>query len=944
MKTNSNTNFYFESRAKGLSADTFRVVSFLGHEEISQPFRFEIELASEKPDIDLDDILRWPAFLGIERDGELRKIHGVLAEFEQMREGPLDLYYYRAVLVPRLWLLSMSCQNQIYQNKSVPQIIEEELKGARNKGPAELATAGLTAGDFELRLTRKYSARDYTVQYQESDLDFISRLMEHEGIFYFFEHDDNKEKIIITDNNIHFPALAEESTVLYRPPSGMAAVSEESIRSMSCRSRRMPKKVILKDYNYRTPHVPLQGEAAVDTKGHGLISEYGNHFKKPEEGVLLARIRAEEMRCRQQVFGGNGDCSKFSPGHRYTLDEHYRQDFNREYVIIGVGHSGTQAIAGASGLGDEEREESSYRNEFTAIRSDVPFRPERRTPKPKLYGIMHAHVDSALLEDRAEIDQQGRYKVVMPFDLSGAGQGKASRYIRMAQPYGGKSQGMHFPLHRGTEVIWACVEGDPDRPIILGAVPNPLNPSVVTDSNYTKNVIRTASGSFLEFNDGPGPGAVVQKVTGSQLQLQQQYQKGEDDKEKSYHKSRSTAGSNLEGTNDNGQRRDGFRTIPDEEKTRFQGPLEQQQQAAKLHEAKVGAEKYFRVKVPDYETVDGVGQDSYLRLGDMPAQQVTGMEETDDEEAGWFDYTDGSHTSITGKGSFPESQPAAVSEIASPYSGGTVDAIIDGDKTNNPSWERGTFKTDKSHVQQDKPPADTGNAEAQPAADFWEKWEYRPEFVKKEEVWGSWYEHIRGDKKTVIEGTWDLNVKGTLYNTYYAPVRNDFNGIVKEVFYDDMIEIRRKDIYEYNYGDQIIEIYGEQKETIYGKHEQFFEAPAADVYSSISSETFIGLKNENFVGGKISTFTGASLDTYLGSQNGIFLGGKIDLFGGAKLEAFLALALTIGLGAGLDVKVGPFIEKKFLNVKNTDLELNNRLAKIESGQAVIANHLMRIHT
>ncbi|MFB0506201.1 MAG: type VI secretion system tip protein VgrG, partial [Thermodesulfobacteriota bacterium] len=182
------TNLYFESKAKGMPADTFRVVGFEGQEEISRPFRFEIELASERPDIDVEEILRWPAFLAIERDGGIRKIHGVLGEFEQMREGPLDLYHYRAVLVPRLWLLSMSSQNQIYQNKSVPQIIQDELKGARNKGPAELAAAGLTADDFELRLTRKYSAREYTVQYQESDLDFISRLMEHEGIFYFFEH------------------------------------------------------------------------------------------------------------------------------------------------------------------------------------------------------------------------------------------------------------------------------------------------------------------------------------------------------------------------------------------------------------------------------------------------------------------------------------------------------------------------------------------------------------------------------------------------------------------------------------------------------------------------------------------------------------------------------------------------------------------------------------
>jgi type VI secretion system VgrG family protein len=885
------TRFYFQSKASSLVQDTFRVIRFNGQEEISQPFRFEIELVSDNADIDPDEVLQWPAFLTIERDGKRRMVHGVLA-------------------VPRLWLLSMSQQNQIYQDKSVPEIVEEELKGSKDKGPAGLAAANLTTKDFELRLTRKYQKREYVVQYGESDLNFISRLMEHEGLFYFFEHDDEKEKIIITDDNIHFPAIAEESSIPYRSPSGMVIADEESVRAISCRHRRMPKKLILKDYNYRTPHVPLQGEANVDGKGHGLISEYGNHFKTPEEGVSLAKIRAEEIRCRHAVFRGEGDCSLFLPGHRYTLEGHFRKDFNREYVITGVEHDGTQPIAGVSGLANDGAEQLTYRNTFTAITSDVPFRPERNTPKPRMYGIMNAHVDAALLTDRAEVDDQGRYKVVMPFDLSGSGEGKASRFVRMAQPYGGGSHGMHFPLHKDVEVIWACIDGDPDRPIIVGTVPNPLNPSVVTADNSTKNVIKTASGSFLEFNDGPGLGGMVQKTGGPQLQRQQQYQY--------------EAGSQGQLLQQQQMRR--YDTV-EEEKPRQPG------------------DTWFRVKVPNY---DGT-KDCYLRLGKDPGDENTTAiidpnKLPDHPEAGWFDYTDGSHTSVTGKGSFPDDHPSAVNDIASPYSDGTVDAIIDGDKTNAPSWERGTFGTSTSHVQQDNPPAESSNAEAQPAAGFWAKWEYRPDVVRKEEVWGSWHEHIRGDRKTVIEGTWDLNVKGPLYNTYYAPVRNDFNGVVKEVFYDDMIEIRRKNIYEYNYGDQIIEIWGNQHETIHGKHEQHFKSPAVDVYSDISSETFIGLKNENFVGGKLSTFTGASVDTYMGFQGSGFLGGKVDLFGGAKFEAFLALALTIGLGAGLDVKVGPFIEKKFLNVKETDLQLNKRLMTLEKAGLDISQHLMKIQT
>ena len=297
------TKFYFESTSTSLDSDTFRVVSFQGEEEISRPYRFEIELVSENPEIDVDEVMRWPAWLGIERNEELRKLHGVIAEFDQKQGGPDNLYFYRAVLVPRLWLLSLSRQNQIYQHRSVPRIIEEELKGAHKKGDSKVGSL-LTADDYELQLTIKcadpsitllgdpcefdpgtYPSREFVVQYKETDLDFISRLMEHQGLFYFFTHDDEKEKLIITDDNVHLPAIGEESEIPFRSPTGMTP-SSASIHSLVCRQTTIPKKVILRDYNYRKAHLPLQAEADVDPGGHGVVSDYGDHFKVPEEGVL----------------------------------------------------------------------------------------------------------------------------------------------------------------------------------------------------------------------------------------------------------------------------------------------------------------------------------------------------------------------------------------------------------------------------------------------------------------------------------------------------------------------------------------------------------------------------------------------------------------------------------------------------------------------------------
>jgi type VI secretion system VgrG family protein len=998
------TRFYFQSRASSLVKDTFRVIRFHGQEEISQPFRFEIELVSDNADIDPDEVLQWPAFLTIERDGKRRMVHGVLAEFEQQHETSLDLHFYRAVLVPRLWLLSMSQQNQIYQDKSVPEIVEEELKGSKDKGPAGLAAANLTTEDFELRLTRKYQKREYVVQYGESDLNFISRLMEHEGLFYFFEHDDEKEKIIITDDNIHFPAIAEESSIPYHSPSGMVIADEESVRALSCRHRRMPKKLILKDYNYRTPHVPLQGEANVDGKGHGLISEYGNHFKTPEEGVSLAKIRAEEIRCHHAVFRGEGDCSLFLPGHRCTLEGHFRKDFNREYVITGVEHDGTQPVAGASGLANDGAEQLTYRNTFTAIASDVPFRPERKTPKPRMYGIMNAHVDAALLKDRAEIDDQGRYKVVMPFDLSGSGEGKASRFVRMAQPYGGGSHGMHFPLHKDVEVIWACIDGDPDRPIIVGTVPNPLNPSVVTAGNSTKNVIKTASGSFLEFNDGPGPGGMVQKTGGPQLQRQQQYQYDTHDAESAVYEPHAVADSNREETEDYGQREDPFVTPTDKQNANYQGKLEEQHQKETYDTVEeAGNDKWFRVKVPNYAGK----KDSYLRLGKDPTDENTTAiidpeKLPDNPEAGWFDYTDGVHTSISGP-TVPETAADIYDRTTDPIATRAVPPDIDdalkvsyGINADPPStydkyslgtdfWKPAPSETEVQKVMSNKgtryfPYWDKKASKRQEYDAGKNQWNFSYDVKKDDRIRGSHSEHVQGDRITQIEGTWDCTIKGHLYNTTWGHVHSDYYQSHSESYYDDVLdvygqpspnndksrnvtvtEIAYGDKYEWHFGNKIEVVEG----TIYEHHqggkdtfiekdgkkitEEFFtgEGGKPDVHVTIGDWPLSSHVNwhEDYHGSKEERYWGAQSAMVMGNKNDFFLGPlAIDAFVGGKLETFLSVVISLGFGASIDIKKVFAYEKTSAGFNSSDILLNNRIIEIATRNLKVGNDNLIIHT
>ena len=641
------SHIFFTSAA--VDDDTFKVIRFSGQESISTPYAFNIDLASDEPGIDIDRVINMPARLSIEKDGQQRNIHGVLQVFEQADEALAGHYYYQAVLVPRLWLMTLSRQNQIYQNKTVPEIIQAELLSSQNKG----AAVGISADDFEFRLTQTYVRHEYIVQYAESDFNFISRLMEHEGLFYYFEQVDGKEKLVITDNNIHLRVIAEDPAVTYRPASGMSSSDENSVRDFACKRQRIPGRVILKDYNYRMPHLPLQAEKAVDPASHGLVCDYGDHFKIPEEGQSLASIRAQEILARQTVYHGHSDCIHFQPAGKFTLEDHFRTSFNQDYILTSVYHEGHQMLSGIADQAPDHIAGNDYRNRFQAIAANVAFRPARVTPKPKLYGIMNAHVDSSLLEDRAEIDDQGRYKVIMPFDISGQADGKATRYIRMAQPYGGQDQGMHFPLRKNTEVIWTCIDGDPDRPIIIGTVPNPLTPSLVNSGNHTRNIIKTSHGSFLEFNDGRGAAASGNGsgASGTTLGRQQNHQA-------LAYAPPSQQDVALENSTI-------FPSLASEKKT---GELRRQQQLQPTNDtygessSDNGHDVWFRVNVPEYkEDKDSDGkvistESSYLRMGKSPddeeqyallKKRLDELKKEDKTPDGWMDYTDGDHASVT---------------------------------------------------------------------------------------------------------------------------------------------------------------------------------------------------------------------------------------------------------------------------------------------------------
>ena len=235
---------------------------------------------------------------------------------------------------------------------------------------------------------------------------------------------------------------------------------------------------------------------------------YGHHFKTPEEGDKLAGIMAESYLCRRRLFIGQGRAPYLRPGRTFELDGHFRDEYNQEYLVAALEHRGDQTGL-LQALGFEEhlpgrRQEPYYHNTCEAIPASLQFRPESKTEPSRFHGVLHAKIDAAQSGRYAELDDQGRYKVVLPFDLAGREPGKASCYLRLMQPYAGSDHGMHLPLLKDTEVLLTFIDGDPDRPVIAGAVPNPESTSVVTSDNNTQSRITTSGGNRIHMEDQDG--------------------------------------------------------------------------------------------------------------------------------------------------------------------------------------------------------------------------------------------------------------------------------------------------------------------------------------------------------------------------------------------------------------------------------------------------------
>ena len=496
-------HFSFESFAEGMAEDTFGVINFKGYEAISKTYDFEIMLVSSKKDIDLEDILQSQAVFTIHRGEDDDVLYnGILSEFDQLHEVN-DIIFYRARLVPKLWWLTLTHHNQVFLNQSVPDFVEDALRDG-----------GLETEGFDIATLSGYQELDYICQYDESHFNFVSRSLERQGIYYYFTQESDGEVLVLTDTKFSHDALKEGAELFYNPASGLEGKHlGEAIGVFTCRQKQLPTEIILKDYNYERPSLDITSRADVDTGGRGISYIYGEYFATPEEGERLANIRAEELLCQKQEFFGESTVPYIMPGFTFKMNNHYREDFNQEYLILEVTHEGNQSHLMSAGIATDpgkSQNQAIYHNSFKAIPNDVQYRPERITEKPKISGTIHAKIDSEVDSEYAQIDEQGRYRVRLPFDINDEHMdGKGSAPIRMMQSYAGKNRGMQFPLVKGTEVLLTFIEGNPDRPIIAGAVSNPETQGPVNADNQSESVIQTGGNNKIRMEDKAGSERII---------------------------------------------------------------------------------------------------------------------------------------------------------------------------------------------------------------------------------------------------------------------------------------------------------------------------------------------------------------------------------------------------------------------------------------------------
>ncbi|UEP29846.1 MULTISPECIES: type VI secretion system Vgr family protein [unclassified Burkholderia] len=477
------------------------VLSFTGRDAVSELYRYDIEFTSPVVGIPMDQVVGRPAKFIVapvdpnmdylrrmfgENTEQFSKmppaytIHGVITEFDEL-DTSADQTHYRVRLEPKLADLNRGVTSRLFQKQSIEEIVTDTLRHY-----------GYRAGvDFQFQLRGQYKRREYVTQYHETTFSVIQRICAEEGLWFRWEQQKDYAVLVFGDD---LDAYArKQRTVSHRRDSGLESSGMDAIKTLEKRTRRVPEAVRLHDYKHREAGVSLlveENAARDDKTTSGIDYQWGEHYETPEEGKSVARRRHEEYLTNQITFRGTGNPFWLEAGEVMRLAPH-SVDAKHGIFVTAVESQGGR--------------DQSYWVTFEGIPSDRVWRtPVASIEQPIIDGILPARITSPGDYKYAYLTEQGWYVIKLPFDLDEWSPGGTSRPVRFAKPYCGDNYGHHFPLIDGAEVAVVFTQGDPDRPVIVGAMHDSLHPDLVTSQNHTRNLIRTAAQNELRMEDKEG--------------------------------------------------------------------------------------------------------------------------------------------------------------------------------------------------------------------------------------------------------------------------------------------------------------------------------------------------------------------------------------------------------------------------------------------------------
>ncbi len=469
---------YFRFEIIGQS-HAFKVSSFEGEEGLSRLFQYTLELVTEDGDLDLSTLVGQAARLSIHGADESieRVVHGTISRMDHGDTGRRYTTYY-VDLVPRVLWLTQRSNCRIFQNLTAIDIVKQVL-----------AQNNIAADTYKVACNGTHEPREYCVQYRETELEFIERLLAEEGIYYYFEHSEENHKLIFADHTSAHKAISGETTVNYHPGTGTVA-DQDSVRQFSYGERVRPGAVTLRDYAFQKPSLNLEAQEKYATDKELELYDYGARYDLPKLGMARAKMRLEAQQVARKFAKGQSDCMRLIPGATFTLAEHSHGAFNQSYLITYLHSEGRQPQVLEEGASDQG---SRYANRFSAIPASVQYRAGVVTEKPVMRGMQTAVVVGPSGEE-IYTDEFGRVKVQFHWDRDGKNDDKSSCWMRVSQLWAGAGWGAMFIPRIGQEVLVDFIEGDPDRPVVVGRMYHGVNrPPYPLPANKTRSTIMSQS-------------------------------------------------------------------------------------------------------------------------------------------------------------------------------------------------------------------------------------------------------------------------------------------------------------------------------------------------------------------------------------------------------------------------------------------------------------------